>query len=174
MGAPRSASTLAPQPRLSPKSRPARSDTRSGGPQQSKVEQMAAILARAKIVSASLSVHVRLRSTSDLPPPCFGITVDLKARGAQAVNAVPVDIAFPGKELIDREFVEPARLLDWNPAAAHSLDNRRLTPYRPPSAQRRQLRHRAERICIIGVIRRACVPQQFEECRSLHVIPLSQ
>jgi hypothetical protein len=38
---------------------------------------MAAILSRAKIVSASLSVHVRLRSTSDLPPPRFGITVDL-------------------------------------------------------------------------------------------------
>ena len=97
---------------------------------------MAAIPSRANIVNASFSVIVRTRAISDLLPRHIGIAVDLVTRAAQAVETVPVDIAFPGQELIDREFVEPARLLDGNPAAAHGLDNGRLTPYRPASTQR--------------------------------------
>src|SRR5712692_2210248 len=50
----------------------------------------------------------------------------------QAVDTVPVDIAFPGQKLIDRKRVKPARVLDPEPAAADSLDNSRLAPYCPP------------------------------------------
>src|SRR5438067_1377453 len=127
--------------------------------------QMAAIPSRANIVNASFSVIVRTRGISDLLPRHTGIAVDLVTRAAQAVETVPVDIPFPGQELIDRELVEPARLLDGNPAAAHGFDDGRLAPYRPPSAQRRQLGHRAE---CIWVIRRVDVPEHSEQCRRPH------
>ena|SRR5216684_4487836 len=76
-----------------------------------------------------------------LLPLCFGITVYLQARGAQAVDTVPVDIAFPGQKLIDRKIVELNYLLDRDPTPAHGLDYRRLTPYRPTLPERRQFRH---------------------------------
>src|ERR1700732_5297350 len=120
---------------------------------------MAPIPSFARILSASFSLIVRVRSISDLPPLRFGIAVDLVTRGAQAVETVPVDITFPGQELIDREIVQPARLLNRKPAAAHGLDNGRLASHRPTSAQQRQLRYRAECICLVGIVRRACVPE---------------
>src|SRR5437868_15007316 len=104
--------------------------------------QMAAIPSRANIVNASFSVIVRTRGISDLLPRHTGIAVDLVTRAAQAVETVPVDIPFPGQKLVDRNIVQPARLLDRNPAAAHGLDDRRLAPRGPPLSQRRQLRDR--------------------------------
>ncbi len=116
---------------------------------------MAAIPSCASIVNASFSVMLRARSLFDLLLPRFGITVDLKARAAQPVKAKSVDVAFPGEKLIDRKIVELDYLLDRNPAAAHGLDNGRLTSYRPALPQRRQLRHGAECVCIIC---RCCIP----------------
>jgi|SRR5467141_2639843 hypothetical protein len=70
------------------------------------------------------------------------------------MDAVPIDIPFPGQELIDRKIVELNYLLDWNPAAAHGLDYGRLASYRPPLSGPRQLGHLAEYIVQAGVIRR--------------------
>ena len=62
---------------------------------------MAAIPSRANIVNASFAVIVRTRAISDLLPRHIGIAVDLVTRAAQAVDTVPINVAFPSEELID-------------------------------------------------------------------------
>jgi hypothetical protein len=86
-------------------------------------------------------------SMASAVPPHFGIAVDLVAHGAQAVDTVPIDIPFPGPELIDRQVVELAYLFYGNPGAAHGLDNSRLAAHRPPLPRPRQLWHQSERVC---------------------------
>jgi hypothetical protein len=56
-------------------------------------------------------------------------------------HTVPIDVVLPGKELIDRKFIESAYLFDWYLAPADGLDNSRLASRRPPLSQWRQLRH---------------------------------
>jgi hypothetical protein len=123
---------------------------------------MAAIPSRANIVNASFSVIVWALFISSLLPPRFGITVYLKARSAQAVDTVPVDVALPGQELIDRKFVEPAYLLDWHPAPAYGVDHGRLASNRPPLPGPGQLGHLAQYIVQAGVSRRTYVPEESE------------
>src|SRR5205814_5908050 len=76
--------------------------------------QMTAMPSRASIDRASCSVRLWRRA---IRSPQLGDAVDLVAGRAQAGNAIAVDVAFPGEKFIDREIVEPADLLDWNPAA---------------------------------------------------------
>jgi hypothetical protein len=79
---------------------------------------MAAIPSRASIVNASFSVIVPPGPYPDLPPRPIGIAIDLISRGAEAVDTMPVDVALPGQELIDRKIVKLDYLLDRNPTAA--------------------------------------------------------
>src|SRR5215470_1715981 len=99
--------------------------------------QITAIPLRASIRSARSSLNVL---TEDIERSLFfGVTVDLVSRRAQAVNPVAVEIALPGKKLVDRDAVEIARLLNRHPPAAHGLDDRCLAPHGPALAGARQL-----------------------------------
>ena len=63
-----------------------------------------------------------------------GVAIDLIASAPQAGHAIAVYVALPGQELIDRDVVDAARLLDRHPAAAHGLDHGRLPPCCPALA----------------------------------------
>src|ERR1051325_2535457 len=92
--------------------------------------QITAIPSRASIDRASCSVRLWRIAIDRLFFPQLGDAIDLITRRAQARNAIAVDVAFPGQKFIDREVVEPAHLLDRNPAATHGLDDGRLAPDR--------------------------------------------
>ena len=53
--------------------------------------------------------------SSALPLRHFGIAINLISRGAQTGNAVAVDVALPGEELIDRDVVKCTGLFDRYP-----------------------------------------------------------
>src|SRR5215470_2500359 len=108
--------------------------------------QITAIPLRASIRSARSSLNVL---TEDIERSLFfGVTVDLVSRRAQAVNTVAVEIALPGKKLVDRDAVEIARLLNRHPPAAHGFNDGGFAPHRPSLAGSRQLRY----LQIIGPI----------------------
>src|SRR5437868_15414064 len=87
-------------------------------------------------VSAVPPVRPFLAPLWTLPLPRFGIAVYLQTRASQAVKTEPIDIAFPGQKLIDRNRIEPTDLFDRDPAAAHRLDDGCLATHRPPLPQR--------------------------------------
>src|SRR5437764_14462996 len=62
----------------------------------------------------------------------IGLTIDLIPGRAQTGNAIPVQVALPRQELLDRELVGLADRIERHPAAADGLDNRRLTSDGPP------------------------------------------
>src|SRR5207248_8207216 len=66
------------------------------------------------------------------------------SRGAQTVDSISIDIAFPGEKLIDRNAVKFTGLFDRNPAAAHGFNNGSLAPNRPSLGRLRQFRQRAK------------------------------
>src|SRR5215471_17231230 len=99
--------------------------------------QITAIPLRASIRSARSSLNVL---TEDIERSLFfGVTVDLVSRRAQAVNTVAVEIALPGKKLVDRDAVEIARLLDRHPPATHGLDDGGFASHGPALSDARQL-----------------------------------
>ena len=95
-------------------------------------------------------------------PPHLGIAVDLVPRGPQTVDTVPINIAFPGEELIDRKAIELAYFLDRNPPPAHRLDNSRFPPHRPSLPERRQFRYLVEHINPIRFIHPGIILGQAE------------
>jgi hypothetical protein len=58
-----------------------------------------------------------------LCPQRIGIAIDLISRGPQTVHAMPIHVAFPGQELVNRDIVQLAYLFDRHPAPAHRLYN---------------------------------------------------
>ena len=60
-----------------------------------------------------------------------GVAIDLQPGDAQARYAVGVDRALPGEELLDRQMIAPARLLQAQRAVAHRGDDDRLAPHDP-------------------------------------------
>src|SRR5436190_21498045 len=64
--------------------------------------------------------------------PRLGLAIDLTPGGAQTGHAIPVNVALPRQELLDRELVGLADRIERHPAAADGLDNRRLTSDGPP------------------------------------------
>src|SRR5215471_19789104 len=102
--------------------------------------QITAIPLRASIRSARFSLNVLTEDIESSRSLLFGVAIDLVSRRAQAVNTVAVEIALPGKKLVDRDVVETARLLDRHPAAAHGFNDGRFAPHRPSLTGSRQVR----------------------------------
>src|SRR5438477_4949656 len=75
---------------------------------------------------------------------CLSDAIDLISGRSQTRDTVTINVAFPGQKFVDRELVEAAHLVDRNPAAAYSLDDRRLAAHRPSRARVWQFRHAAE------------------------------
>ena len=71
------------------------------------------------------------------PALLVGISVDLEPGRAQTGHAVSIDVAFPGEYLIDRQVVELAGVLYWEPASTHGIDDGGLAPNRPSLSRRR-------------------------------------
>src|SRR5215471_4200422 len=94
---------------------------------------------RASIFSARSSLNVLTEDIERSRGLLLGAAVDLVSRRAQAVNTVAVEIALPGKKLVDRDAVEIARLLDRHPPATHGLDDGGFASHGPALSDARQL-----------------------------------
>src|SRR5215471_14363658 len=103
--------------------------------------QITAMPLRASIFSARSLLKVPTEDIKTSRRLLFGVAIDLVSRRAQAVDTVAVEIALPGKKLVDRDDVEIAHLLNRHPPAAHGFDDRCLASHGPSLAGMRQLRY---------------------------------
>jgi hypothetical protein len=98
---------------------------------------MTAMPLRASICKASCLFNVHASDIETSRRFLFGYSIDLVARCAQTRNAIPVVIAFPCQELIDREPIPATDFSQGDLTSANGDDDRRFTARRPSLRARR-------------------------------------